>query len=370
MSMMSGVEVRLGQIRSRCPDVDEEIVRDFVSRMDSEYFERFEPLEVARHVELAGRLELRHPCQVSIEPERDDGFEIVIVAYDYFSEFAGICGLLSAFRLDIREGCSYTFTDPAPASSRPGAGPSSRPRLGRPGLARKKIVDIFRVRALSGEAFTRDRQLLLVAELQTMVALLDEQRLPEARRLVNRRLVEGLGRSRIPFTSLLHPIRIHFDNATSTTDTVMDIRSIDAPAFLYTFVNALALRGIYIHQAQFEQRNGELRDRFWIRGRHGAKIEDPRHQHELQATAALIQRFAHFLPWAPDPAKAIEHFDCFLDRILEETEGADSERALAFLRDKKTMTLLARLLGASDFLWEEFLRRNHTDLLPMLEEYP
>src|SRR5262249_4633708 len=44
-------------------------------------------------------------------------------------------------------------------------------------------------------------------------------------------------------------------------------------------------------------------------------------------------------------------------------------RALAFLSDKKTFPLLARLLGASDFLWEDFLRRQHDHLVPLLHEY-
>jgi [glutamine synthetase] adenylyltransferase / [glutamine synthetase]-adenylyl-L-tyrosine phosphorylase len=42
---------------------------------------------------------------------------------------------------------------------------------------------------------------------------------------------------------------------------------------------------------------------------------------------------------------------------------------LAFLSDKKTFPLLARLLGASDFLWEDFLRRQYNNLLPLLQDY-
>ncbi len=367
--MMVSIEERLGQILPCCPDVDEEIVRDFVSRMDPEYFEQFERTDIARHVQLASRVDPDHPCQVSIEPRAEGLLDVVIVAYDYFSELAGICGLLSAFRLDIREGCSYTFAEAAPDAPRPASSFPGLPRKRRSGVSRKKIVDIFRVRPLPGEALTPERQSLLVQELRAMVALLDEQRLPEARRLVNRRLVQALGKTTSYFAGLHYPIQIRFDNIASPSETVMDIRSTDRPGFLYTFANALAMRGIYIHKARFRQVGGELRDRLWVRNQHGHKIEDSHQQQELQVTAALIKQFSHFLPWAPDPAKAIEHFDLFLDRILEETEGAGSERALAFLRNKKTMTLLARLLGTSDFLWEEFLRRQHADLFPMLENY-
>ena len=85
-------------------------------------------------------------------------------------------------------------------------------------------------------------------------------------------------------------------------------------------------------------------------------------------TAALIKQFTHALTWAPDPAMALESFDQFLDLIVQD-EGKDSKEALAFLNDKKSLPVLARLLGASDFLWEDFLRRQHGNLLPMLTEY-
>jgi glutamate-ammonia-ligase adenylyltransferase len=65
----------------------------------------------------------------------------------------------------------------------------------------------------------------------------------------------------------------------------------------------------------------------------------------------------------------LEAFDQFLDLTVQETQGKAREKALAFLSDKKTFPLLARLLGASDFLWEDFLRRQHDHLLPLLHDY-
>ena len=83
----------------------------------------------------------------------------------------------------------------------------------------------------------------------------------------------------------------------------------------------------------------------------------------------LIKQFTHALTWAPDPAKALEAFDQFLDLIVEESRQAGKKQAWDFINDKKTYPLLARLLGASDFLWEDFLRRQHVNLLPLLKDY-
>ncbi len=85
-----------------------------------------------------------------------------------------------------------------------------------------------------------------------IIQLLDAGQFEEARQYVNRRLVERLDKQRSAFTGLLHTVQITFDNSQSPTDTIMDIRSDDTPAFLYALANALAMRNIYITKAQIE----------------------------------------------------------------------------------------------------------------------
>ncbi len=81
---------RISSLPALSPDTDEEIIRDVIVRMDPEYLDRFPPQEIAQHLQLVTRLTTEDPCQVSII-ERENGlFEILVVAYDYFSEFAAI----------------------------------------------------------------------------------------------------------------------------------------------------------------------------------------------------------------------------------------------------------------------------------------
>ncbi|ALA57717.1 putative (Glutamate-ammonia-ligase) adenylyltransferase, subunit A (Modular protein) [Nitrospira moscoviensis] len=347
-----------------CPDIPPDIVHDFISRMDPEYFRRFDQTALIRHLRLAARLTPERPCEVAITEQGDQRYDITVVAYDYFSEFATICGLLSASGLNIEEGQIFTFMDQSQA-------PPARSAAGRsrPGLSRKKIVDVFRVQPVRSVAFGPDEQRRLADELSAMMRLLHEGRVEDARQAVNRQLVEQLGKRRGSFSGLLHMVQITFDNSQSPTDTIMDIKSDDTPAFLYAFANALAMRNVYIAKAQFEIDGGKLHDRFYVRNRHGQKITDPHDQQQLRLTAVLIKQFTHALTWAPDPAKALEAFDQFLDLTVQERSGKDQQQALAFLSDKKTFPLLARLLGASDFLWEDFLRRQHGNLLPLLKDY-
>jgi glutamate-ammonia-ligase adenylyltransferase len=357
------------RLSTLCGDIDEEVVRDFVSRMDPDYFMHVALATAAEDLHLIAALTPDEPCQMAIAPRDGGRFEIKVVAYDYFSEFATICGLLSAFGLNIEEGRIYTFAESAsPERSRAARRPPRRPKV-RPGLSRKKIVDVFLVRPVSASDFASSDQDALRQALTRMIRLLDEGKLEEARQQVNRRLVERLSRQRGSYSGLLKPVQIAFDNSGSPKDTIMEIRSDDTPAFLYAFANALALRNIYITKAEFESEGTKLHDRFYVRNRDGEKILDHADQQQLRLAAVLIKQFTHALSWAPDPAKALDSFDQFLQVVAEETDRKGKNPALDFLGDEKTFPLLARLLGASEFIWEDFLRRQHGNLLPLLQTY-
>ncbi|MCP9454529.1 MAG: hypothetical protein NNA18_00285 [Nitrospira sp.] len=338
--------------------------------MDPDYFFRFEPSTIARHIGMIAQLTPDHPCEVTIEDR--DGAQIVvtIVAYDYFSEFAVICGLLSAFGLNIKEGMIYTFAE-RPVAPTPRSRFDAEGRLhqkARPGLTRKKIVDVFLVQREPGVSFGSNERHRFVTALTNLLRRLDAGQFAETRQAVNRQLVEWLSKRRSSFRGLLHTIHITFDNSRSSTDTVMDIQSDDTPAFLYAFANALAMRNIYVSKAQVENVGHKIHDRFFVRNRYGHKLLDHAEQEQLRVTATLIKQFTHALTWAPNPAKALDSFDQFLDLIVK-NQGKGARQALSFVSDKKSLPLLARVLGASDFLWEDFLRRQYDNLLPLLQNY-
>ena len=123
-----------------------------------------------------------------------------------------------------------------------------------------------------------------------MIGLLNDGQLERARHTVNRQLVEQLGKRRGSFSGLRLPLHITFDNSQSPTDTIMDIRSDDTPAFLYAFANALAMRNIYIAKAQFGIEGGKLHDRFFVRNRHGQKLTDPADQQQLRPSHSTTSR--------------------------------------------------------------------------------
>ena len=346
---MTSAESKLA-IESLCSKVDKEVVQDFFARMDDDYFATFSPQEIATHIRMSCELNREHPVQVQFtsRPAGSGGeFDIVIVGFDYLSEFSIFCGLLSAFGLDIRAGNIYSFAK------------TSRPLP-------RKIVDVFAVDIKPGEIFDEAKQRELEQDLQTLARLLAADAIDDAREWLNRFLTERIEKMNEELSGLLSPVEIRFDNRLSPDWTVMEAHSEDAFAFLYAISNALAMRGIYIHKVKIRSIDQQVRDQFFIADRWGRKIEDRREQERLRMAVAMIKQFTRFLPEAPDPAKAMRHFDQFLDKVAEE-ESPD--RIISFLAGREGMNVLAQLLGSSDFLWNEFLRIHFADLLPVLEDF-
>ena len=117
--------------------------------------------------------------------------------------------MLSAFGLNIEEGRIYTFMEATPSPST-----ASRPKA-RPGLSRKKIVDVFLVHPIDRTGFPLPQHNALRQTVSEIVQLLDAGQFEEARQYVNRRLVERLDKQRSAFTGLLDTVQITFDNSQS-----------------------------------------------------------------------------------------------------------------------------------------------------------
>jgi [glutamine synthetase] adenylyltransferase / [glutamine synthetase]-adenylyl-L-tyrosine phosphorylase len=350
-------------IESHCSEIDKAFVRDFFARMDEDYFTTFSPEEISTHLRMSHKLEPEHPVRCRITPRGDGEFDIIIVGFDYLSEFSIFCGLLSAFGLDIKSGNIYSFARSAPESAGARAAHRSS-RTRRP--SSNRIVDVFTVRPGQDEVFDETRQSRFEEELQKLVRQLAAGSSDRVRDRLNRLLTDRLEKMKGQLGGLLSPIEVRFDNLASPDWTLMNVRSQDAFAFLYAFSNALAMRGIYIHKVRIESVQSEVRDQFFIANRWGRKIESEQEQEQLRTAVVLIKQFTRFLPEAPDPARAMRHFDQFLDKVAEEHI---SDQFVSFFTGEEGMNLLAHLLGSSDFLWDEFLRfKELLPILPILED--
>jgi glutamate-ammonia-ligase adenylyltransferase len=335
-------------IRSGCAGVEKQVIEEFFRRMDEDYFASFSSDDICEHIRMSAQLTTKDPIQVRITPRPESPleFNIIVVAFDYLSEFSILCGLLSAFGLHIHSGDIYSFEN-EPVRSRA-----------------RKIVDVFCVRANPNAPFDKAAQHTFVETIRRFVHLLATGDIQEPREQLHRFLIESIEKTDEPLSGLLSPIDIRFDNEVSDRWTVMETRSKDAFAFLYAVSNALGMRSIYVHKAKIRGGGGIIRDRFFIADRWGRKIEKPQEQERLKIGIAMVKQFTCFLPEAPDPAKAMRHFDQFIDRLAE---AHFPDHVVAFLAEKGGMNVLAHLLGSSDYLWDDVLGMHFKDLVPVLE---
>jgi glutamate-ammonia-ligase adenylyltransferase len=334
------------KIQSLCPKAFQDLLDDFFAKMDPDYFATFAPEAIANHVHLASSLNEEQPVRLRITPNGNSEFEIVIVGFDYLAQFSIFCGLLSAFGLDIRTGDIFSFSKRSPSS---------------------KVVDVFRVSLKPGEVFDENKEAEFEDELQTAARLLAQNSIQEARMRLYRFLTERIERMDEPLSGLLSPVTLTFDNETSAEWTVMEVQSEDTFAFLYAVSNALSMRGIYISRVKIRSVEHQTHDQFFVVDRWGKKIRKSGEQRRLTLAVRMIKQFTRFITEAPDPARAMQHFDQFLDKLEEIEEDKLLKRTLSLLDNAERMRRLAHLLGSSDYLWDSFLQIHFTELTPMIE---
>jgi glutamate-ammonia-ligase adenylyltransferase len=348
-----------------------------LARLEEEYSATFSGPDIEHHALLAEQISDEQPVIVEAAPAGDD-WRVTIVGYDYRGELSLICGLLLVYGFDIVEGEVFTYEPLAAAgaeSSRPARAAwrrqSPRRPLRRAPAARstapqedlrQKIVDVFRVRSTRGpaepEIFRK-----YADELGGLLRQLHAD--PDvAHGALVKRVAETLRSTAVEQGSTLLPVQIEIDNESSEQFTVLRIETEDSSGFLYELTNALAFSGVYISRVQVQSDGNRVFDSLLVTDGKGQKIVDEQKQRELQAATLLIKHFTHLLPRSPNPEAALLHFRDFVRHLFTQP---DWTKELASLETSSVLDALAQLLGVSDFLWNDFLRMQHANLFPVVQ---
>jgi glutamate-ammonia-ligase adenylyltransferase len=350
-------------LQSLCPDVPDELARAHLKRLDDEYFERFDLDAVVAHVNGLARLSEKHPVDLLVEHRPDGYLDCTILSFDYPSVFSLITGVLCGAGAAIVAGDVFTY---AKAIERRASG-GKRPRSGstpKPSFGRRRIVDHFWCTvepALLNDEWVEK----LRADLAEVISLLEsgdrgaaEAAKQRVNQLVTRRLIDV----RLPEQPALFPVDIGFDND-SGPFTRLTVVAQDTPAFLYSFSNALALQDCSIERVRIRTSQGCIRDEIDFVDASGSPVLDTEAQFRIKLCALLTKQFTYFLEKASDPFSALSRFEQLVERFLSMPQ---SEVWIESLADPRLMGDLARILGASDFLWEDFIRLQYESLLPIL----
>jgi glutamate-ammonia-ligase adenylyltransferase len=351
-----------------------------VARMDASYTATFSPEEIQQHSLLIDKIKGDLTVLVDAKPLDDTRWRVTVVGYDYLGELSLICGLLFVYGLDIIESQIFTY-EPLEGNkpltnessiSKPSKTNGIKPtsivkanhgkslmRAGRP-----KIVDVFIVRSVHNDSLKPEIWLQYSEDLKALLLKMHIGQRREARGELAKK-VGVLFQSMKSSISPLYPIDIEIDNDSSEKYTVLRIGSTDTVGFLYELSNALSMNHVNIARMFVESIGTHVNDTIYVTDNQGNKIITSEKQRELRAATVLIKHFTHLLPQSPNPESALLHFREFLGQLFERPNWP---KELAQLDQPVVLEALAKLLGVSDFLWDDFLRMQYSNLFPVVRD--
>ena len=356
------------------PEPQPQVVQH-IARLGADYVDSFSAEEIEQHAELARGVNEQTPAIVSAQALAANTWRVTVVGYDYPGELSIICGLFFVFGFNIVDGNAFTYEPLSEPQS------DSRPRLKRfdptrrlpprpkPASAaesdsRRKIVDVFTVRSILPAPPDASIWQTYTVDLHHLLRMMRAGQRREARGELAVRV--GQRFQSVPGKAApLLPIEIEIDNEADTRYTILRIDTPDTIGFLYEFTNALAMTHTYIARVIVQSIGSRAQDILHVTDEQNHKITTPEKQRELRAAVLLIKHFTHLLPHSPNPSTALLHFREFLAQLFQRPNWYEE---IASIEKPDVLNALARLLGVSDFLWEDFLRMQYANLFPVVTD--
>lgn len=328
------------------------------------YQEIYSPEQVSRHLALLAQLDDQHVVKVEGIERPGGQWELTVVGFDQLGDLSVMCGLLLVYDVNIESGFVLTGAE---VPQRVAAKPSSAKGTGMAAAGgrarRRKFVNVFLVRPEKG---TLDPEVWrrYEAELEKLLSRIESGENKDVQGRLARRVAQSIDPGTLERPQLL-PVSITVDNDLSPDATVLHIRAEDTPGFLYELTNALALTEISIQKVLIRSQKKQVVDTLYVTDRRGQKILDFKRLNELRAAVVLIKHFTHLLPRCPNPETALLHFREFLEQLFQLPDWLEK---LASLHQPEVLENLSRLMGMSDFLWEDFLKLQHNNLFPIVTD--
>jgi len=353
----------LAELRAQCLDIPAAALNEHLARLDDNYFAVFSLPQIHAHLRALERLGPEHPVEVIFEPGPGGQTACTVLAFDYPAEFSLITGVLSALGFNILSGDVFTYAHAATET----ATPRRRRKASAAVLPkRRKIIDRFCGMVqhhLPPEDWRREFGKSLEAVLGLLEAGSAEGQI-EARHKVNELVAGRLAELDLNSLPVLYPVNMDVDAQAGYTR--LRVLAQDTPAFLYAMSTALALQGVSIERVRIRTLEGRVEDEMDVLDAGGRVITDSARLDRIRLAVLLTKQFTYFVSNAPDPYAALCRFEQMVDAVLKLPERG---QWVEMFSNPRTLQDLARLLGTSDFVWEDFVRLQYEALLPMLQPH-
>ncbi len=357
----------LKNIQEQLPECDPTFIEELHSSLPPRYFSDFSQNAYLSHFrELAGISE-ESPFRVELEHLPGRSVSVTVLARDYPGEFAILTGLLGSLGFSIKSGDVYTTGPRQPTAETPvgkGAGRWYRREAGsRRRVApapRRFIVDRFEG-ALSApnDRFADDASALIGHTL----GQLEAGNAADARRFTIEQVVNRLQKAPSQAAADSHPVQVRI-SSNERGMTRLSVLAEDTPFFLYTLSTALSFHNVSIEHVEIRTHQNQVEDNFEIVDSRRRPIDDDATINQLRLSVLFTKQFTYFLGSAPDPYQALLRFETMIQDFLHISQAG---RMASLLSSPRILQDLARLLGTSDFLWEDFIRTQYEELLPLLQ---
>ncbi|MCA8987019.1 MAG: glutamine synthetase adenylyltransferase [Planctomycetaceae bacterium] len=328
---------------------------ELIVEAQPDYASTFSEEEIQSHAKLLQDLPEDEYLNITASPIGENEFRVVMVGVDVVGNFSLTCGMLFAMGFDILRGHVFTGVFPT------GTVKESTEGQQDPG----QFITVLDVRSTNSNT-TDQTWHQYIAECRQLNRLLHKGQLSEVQGTLARRVGRALANQQTKEPGRLLPLELTIHNDLDEHATVIDIEGDDAPGFLYELTTGFALAGIQINRVIVDSTSHRVQDRLYVvDAHHHEKILDESRLQILRLTIVFIKHIAHLLPSAPDPQSALLHFRDFLQTLFEQPNWVEQ---LSSLDQPEVLSALVKVLGISDFLWEDFLRVQYRNLFPVVTD--
>jgi [glutamine synthetase] adenylyltransferase / [glutamine synthetase]-adenylyl-L-tyrosine phosphorylase len=363
---MTDPKPTLEEVTSLLPGVDTAFLSELLEGLPSRYFSDFSQEAYLAHFRRLSEIADRQPYHISVEESTDRRVAVTVLARDYAGVFSILTGLLGSLGLSIKTGDVYT-TGPYYGGALSGVGGARRwyrreagARRLKPAGPRRFIIDRFEgVRSEDTGNFAEEAE----RNIGYALALLEKNEEAQARRYTIEQVVQGLRQGFAGEARETQPAQIRFDESERGMTRIV-ILAEDTPFFLYTLSTALSFHSVSIEHVEIRTHRNQVEDSFEIVDSRQRKIEDEGVLNQIRLSVLFTKQFTYFLGSAPDPYQALLRFETMIQDFLQISQ---SGQIAGLLSSPRILQDLAKLLGTSDFLWEDFIRTQYEELLPLLE---
>ncbi|MCP4049621.1 MAG: hypothetical protein GY730_02830 [bacterium] len=358
---------RAKKIVKKYPELNSQFVQDYFSSFSRRYFNYFSEEDQLIHMkELAG-LSKNNPVKILFDINTHNHLCCTVISFDYKGAFAVIAGILAAMGIEVSTGEVFTSK-----KKKVGKDPRKKNKdirgvfvSGKKHLNKRYIVDYF-----SGEmrdVISMEKSLKeLRTKLEIAFILLEEGNESsevKVRSFVNELVAKRLRKMKKILYPALYPVQLQIDNRLKAY-TRLKIISQDTPFFLYSLASSLLYYGVSIEHVHINTFKNRIEDEIFLLDKNGGKIKSQNELNQLKLSVMLVKQMTYFLDRAPNAYDAISRFGELVHNVLT-LPGRG--QWIKILSNPRALQDMARLLGASDFLWEDFIRLHYESLLPVIK---